>query len=334
MILQPSILALLFSSLLICLMMIWAACFGIVILRRWDISSGSQLQLALERRTYLVSTIVGYFLAFQLVSLFLFIRTADGLSQLFVGAMCAVGTLTVNPYGSATLLLKVVTFVLAGLWLIVNRADSLGYDYPLIRAKYRLLLLAAPLVLAETVTQALYFLGLKPDVITSCCGTLFSNGARGAAAQVLALPLLPIEAGFVICTLLTIAAGARFLLMGEGGYLFAALSGIQFPVSIASIISFISLYIYEMPSHHCPFCLLQKEYGYLGYPLYGLLLAAVVSGVAVGVLQPFRGKESLKDVIPSLQRKLAAASLISLLIFTFLVAWQIFSSNLKHTPLI
>jgi len=35
-----------------------------------------------------------------------------------------------------------------------------------------------------------------------------------------------------------------------------------------AILSFISVYFYELPTHHCPFCILQKEYGYVGYPLY------------------------------------------------------------------
>ncbi|NVN91321.1 MAG: hypothetical protein HXX11_12065 [Desulfuromonadales bacterium] len=47
-----------------------------------------------------------------------------------MGAMCAVGSLTVNGFGYPTLLFKVVTFILSGLWLIINHTDSRGYDYP------------------------------------------------------------------------------------------------------------------------------------------------------------------------------------------------------------
>ena len=329
MILHPSILALLVSSLLISLMTLYAACYGIQILRRWDIASGSELQLALERRTYLISTIVSYFLAFQLVSLFLFIYTADSICHLFVGAMCAVGTLTANSFGYPTLLLKVVTFILAGLWLILNHADNQGYDYPLIRAKNLLLLIMAPVILAETVLQSAYFLVLRPDIITSCCGALFSQSSRGIASEILAAPSLPMKMAFYSCMLMTFAAGARLFLHGKGGYLFAGMSGITFVVSITSIISFISLYFYEMPSHHCPFCILQKEYGYVGYPLYGLMFLSTVTGLGVGLLQPFRNKESICKILPSLQQKLAALSVISLFTFTIIVTWTIFSSSLR-----
>jgi hypothetical protein len=329
MILNPSILALFVSSLLISLMTIYAACYGFLILRRWDIASGSELQLVLERRTYLISTIVSYFLVFQLVSLFLFIQTADSICHLFVGAMCAVGTLTVNGFGYPTLLLKVVTFIMAGLWLTLNHADNQGYDYPLIRAKYLLLLIMTPFILTETVVQGIYFLRLKPDIITSCCGSLFSQSTRGIASEILAMPSIPAKILFYSSMLATFIAGARLLLNGKGGYLFASLSGIAFVISVISVISFISLYFYEMPSHHCPFCILQKEYGFVGYLLYVLILSGTVTGIGVGLLQMFCKKESLVDVIPAIQRKLVVISVISFFLFTVTVTWQILFSSFK-----
>jgi hypothetical protein len=46
----------------------------------------------------------------------------------------------------------------------------------------------------------------------------------------------------------------------------ALASGAAFAVAtIVGILSFISLYVYEHPHHHCPFCLLKPEYGYQGY---------------------------------------------------------------------
>jgi hypothetical protein len=53
---------------------------GVRIIRHWDIDSGSEYQLDLERRTYLISTLMAYAMGFQLLSLFLFIYTADTLS--------------------------------------------------------------------------------------------------------------------------------------------------------------------------------------------------------------------------------------------------------------
>ncbi len=309
MILHPSIMALLVSSLLICLMVLYSTTYGVQILRRWDITSGSEFQLALERKTYLISTVVGYFLGFQLVSLFLFIFTADSICGLFVGAMCAVGTLTVNSFGYPTLILKIVSFLLAGFWLILNHADSLGYDYPLIRTKYLLLLIMTPFILAETLLQGFFFLGLRPDIITSCCGSLFSPATRGIATEIVNAPPIPMLAVFYASSTATLLCGAWYLVRGRAGWLFALLNVIQLVVALTAVISVISLYIYQMPSHHCPFCILQKEYYFVGYPIYIAMLGAAICGFGAGWLNRYRGITSLAEELPGLSRTLTVISL-------------------------
>lgn len=311
MILHPGILSLLVSSLLTALMMLSSAGYGVRILRHWDITSGSESQLSLERETYLISTIVSYFLGFQLLSLFLFIFTADSIRGLFVGAMCAVGTLTVNGFGYPTLILKIVTFLLAGFWLILNHADSLGYDYPLIRSKYLLLLLVmTPFILAETLLQAVYFLRLKPDIITSCCGSLFSPVTRGLATEIVTAPPLPMLALFYASSGVTLLCGAWFIVRGSGGWLFAVLNIVQLAVALIATISVIALYIYQMPSHHCPFCILQKEYDFVGYPLYLSMFVAAICGFGSGWLDRYHTTASLADDLPGLSRTLARVSLL------------------------
>lgn len=327
MILHPGVLALLVSSLLIALMTLYAAAWGGVILLRWDIESGSELQVTLERRTYLVSTIVAYFLGFQLVSLFLFIQTADSICHLFVGAMCAVGTLTANPYGYPTLTLKIATSLMAGPWLILNRADNMGYDYPMIRQKYLLLLAAAPLVLVETLLQWTFFLRLEPDIITSCCGALFSQKSRGIASEIASLPARGTMIAFYGLCAAVLMTGLWYLWRGRGMAAFAFLSAATLPMSLVAMVSFVSLYFYEMPSHHCPFCILQQEYHHAGYPLYILLLASVITGTGAGVLQPFRSRESVASLLPPLQKKLVTVSILSLMLFVLIITWQILSTS-------
>lgn len=329
MLFHPSILALCVSSLLIGLMVAYSACYGIKILRWWDISSGSELQLVLERKTYLISTILSYAFGFYLISLFLYVLTVDRLHVLFTGAMCAAGVLKVNSYGYPTLILKIVIFLVAGLWLIVNYADNQAYDYPLIKKKYLLLLLLTPLVLMEMILQVGYFLRLNPHIITSCCGRLFSPGANTLASGLVALPAMPMQAAFYLSVTLAVYCGLSFFRKGERGYLFSMLIGIAFLVSLASIISFISVYYYELPTHHCPFCILQKEYGYAGYFLYFALLGATITGMAVGLLMPFRGIESLAETIPAIQKQLAVVATVLFLVFTTLVTHRIIVSNLS-----
>jgi hypothetical protein len=328
MIFHPSILALYVASILISFMVLYSAAYGVQILRKWDIQSGSEGQLILERKTYLISTLLTYVFGFELLSLFLYIFTVDRLHTFFVGAMCAAGTLYVNGFGYPTLILKVINFLLAGLWLILNYADNRGYDYPLIKTKYRLLLNLAPLILVETFLQINYFLRLNPNIITSCCGSLFSVGEQSLASEIVALPSIPMKIVFYLAMALTIASGFYFYRKGKGAYLFSSSSAITLLISLASILSFISVYFYELPTHHCPFCILQGEYGYIGYPLYITLLGGTISGMGVGMLMPFRNTKSLSNVLPSIQRRLAIASVVLFILFTAIVTYEIVFSGL------
>jgi hypothetical protein len=327
MILHPAVLTLLLVSLLVTGMVLSGALFGYRILRRWDLRSGSEEQLALERRTYLLSTLVSQVLVFQVGSLFLFIYTADGLHGLFVGAMCAAGTLNVNAWGYPAFLAKILTCVLAGLWLILNHADNRAPDYPLIRKKYALLLLLAPLFAAEAVLQGAFFLGLKGDVITSCCGSLFSSEGPGISSELASIPVPAAMAAFAAVLLATLAAGLFFRLRGKGGLLFSLSAGLAFPVSCAALISFISLYFYELPTHHCPFCVLQAEYSHVGYLLYSALLGGVTGGLGVGMLMPFRGIPSLALAVPAIQRRLADVCLASYAAFAALSLYGIAATD-------
>jgi hypothetical protein len=329
MIFHPAILALLIGSVLISSMLLYSAYYGTHILRSWDIRSGSEGQLNLERRTYLISTLMSYAFGFQLLSLFLFIYTADRLSPLFVGAMCAAGSLNANEWGYPTIGLKIFNFLLPGLWLVVNYTDNRAYDYPLIKTKYALLILITPLVLAETILQGSYFLSLQPNIITSCCGTLFTADAEGVTSGIIALPYGPVEALFYSSMALSFSTGIFFYFKGKGSLLFSLASIVTFAASTAALISFISLYIYELPTHHCPFCILQKEYSYVGYSLYVAFLGGAVSGMGVGVLTPFRRVGSLKDVLPVVQKKLAAASLIFYGTGLVIVLYWVIFSNLS-----
>lgn len=317
MIMQPAVIALFVGSILVSCMVLYAACYGVSILRNWDLQNGSELQLGLERKTYLISTIMSYAFVFQLLSLFLFIFTADKLSNLFVGAMCAAGTLNVNGFGYPVMLFKILNFLLGGVWLIVNYADNRAVDYPLIKIKYLFLFIITPFIFAEMVTQGAYFLNLKANIITSCCGSLFSPESAGIGASLTALPGIPMKILFYAVMTITLMSGFYFFLKGKApaGLLFSIMTLVTFAVSIAALISFISLYFYELPTHHCPFCILQKEYHYIGYLIYGTLLGGAVAGTGVGTLMPFRHKKSLYEIVPRIQKRLTLVTLMLYLFF-------------------
>lgn len=329
MILNPAVIALVGGSAVAGALTGAAAGLGAVVLRRWDLSSGSELQLALERRTYLVSTLLGFALAFQVLSLFLFVYTADAIAPQLTGAMCAAGALQAGAYGYPVLVLKLLNAVLAGLWLTLNHADQQGYDYPLIRVKYRMLLGLAPLVVLEALLQAAYFAELKPAVITSCCGSLFAEGGKGFGGSLADLPLLATSVALAVVLAGAVAASLWLWRTGRGAAVAGVLAAVALPVALAAVVAVVSPYVYELPTHHCPFCILQKEYHWLGYPLYATLLLGAVAGMGAGVLQPFRRIASLSAAVPVMQRRLGGVAWVLLLAFAALAAWKVAASGLR-----
>jgi hypothetical protein len=330
MIFQPAIIALLLAASLSLLMLLVAAPFAVQVIRHWDIASGSERQLKLERLTYLFSTLVTFVCGIQLLAALLFVFNADKMSVMFVGAMCAVGALNVNAFGFPALYLQLGLFFLAALWLSINHADSRARDYPLVKLKYRLLLAYTPLVAISLALQLQYFLGLKADVITSCCGSLFSADAPTLASEVSALAPKPALLTFY-GTLLTAIALAIWHWRSRhnaSGYATGLGSLAAFVASIGGILAFVSLYIYEHPNHHCPFCILKPDYDYQGYWLYVPLFAATAAGLSAGALRLFAGRPSLARVVPELTGKLAGFAALGYAAFTLIASFMIWQSNL------
>lgn len=328
MLLSPAILALIGVSAVVTALLLLAAVFAVRVLRHWDITSGSELQLRLERSTYLISTLVTFAIAAEVVALLLFVYNAESMHTQFVGAMCATGVLNVNAWGWPTLLLKIAVFFTGSVWLLLNRLDNQGYDYPLIRLKYALLLVLLPLVMVSGLVQLQYFLNLNPDVITSCCGALFSPEGQGVAAEVAAVAPRDALLALYGSGALVLTSGALFLWRRRAATLFAAGAAIAFPVALVAIVSCVALYVYEHPHHHCPFCILKSGHDYIGYWLYLPLFGATALALGVGALAPWRHLPSLSAAVADDTRRYAALALGGYLLFYAVATFAIVRSNL------
>ncbi|MCD6186916.1 MAG: hypothetical protein J7K09_02025 [Desulfuromusa sp.] len=331
MILHPGILALLSGSVITLLVMLAASWLGIKIFFHWDINSSSEKQLLLERKTWLVSTLLNYALGFQIFSAILFIFTADDIHRLFVGAMCATGALNANLVGWLVLLTKGILLFAATFWVVLNRLDQRTEDCPLVRPKYLALVLMTPLVALDLYLQWRYFSGLQPEVITSCCGSLFSAEGESVASDLVGMPVnqamllfFSIVGGYLAilfsCTVFK-AAVLRHLLF--------ITSVLMFFISIGAVISFLSLYIYQMPSHHCPFDMLQANYNYIGYPLYAGLFVATLYGMLPGICQPLRKYESLRQEIDVIEKRWLWSAMAGMLVFLTISCWQMLFGSFK-----
>ncbi len=331
MIINPAIIALLGGAMLTVGFAVYACMLGLRIVRFWDLTSGSPQQIELERRTYLISTIMTCLLSFEIFSLFLFIYTADHIHPMFVGAMCAAGSLNVNGFGYPTLIAKVAMVLCCGVWLMVNQADNRAEDYPLIRFKYKFLFWITALLAVGALFQIGYFKGLKAQVITSCCGTLFSTEASNIAGNIAALPVGITRIVFFLSAALHMRAAVHLLATGRGGRILGWFSALFFLAALVAVISFISVYYYELPTHHCPFDILQGHYHFVGYPLYASMFACAATGIAVGVMDRFSTIPSLAAFMPALLRRYTWISLVSGLIFLALAAYPMVFSDFKLT---
>lgn len=330
MLFQPAIIALLLSGAVSLLVLVAAAPFALQVIRRWDLHSGSELQLVLERRTYLFSTLTAFILATQIGALLLTVFNADRTAVMFVGAMCAVGTLNANAWGFPMLTAQIAVFFLAAAWLTLNHIDNQAPDYPLVRVKYALLLLLLPALAAAFGLQLKYFLNLRADVITSCCGSLFSGQGPALASEASAMEAKPAILLFYGTLGAAIFANALHagLRRRLSGILAALTSAAAFVAAIVGIVSFVSLHVYEHPHHHCPFCLLKPEYGYQGYLLYVPLFVSTAAGLGAGILQPFARIGSLRVLVPQASGRLAGAAALGLALFAAVATTMVLKSNL------
>ena len=331
MILHPGTLALIVGSAVVLALLVVASVISLAVLRRWDAASSSEGQLALERKTHLVSTIAAAALLFEVVSTFLYLYTLDDIHRLFVGAMCAIGSLNANPIGWYVLVVKVAILLAAPLWIVVNRLDQRAGDFPVVRAKSAWLLALTPLVAVDLVLQVWYFAGLNPEVITSCCGALFTPSGTGVSSEIAALPLFPTMASFY---------GGAGLLLGVIGLCAwrpstaarLALAGVSLAflvLSIASIISFLSPYVYDLPTHHCPFDMLQSGSHFVGYPIYLALYLSVLFGLLPGVTVTLRRHPSLTGLVAASERRWLRVAAVATLALAVITTWQVVVSDLS-----
>ncbi len=326
MIFHPPILALIGASLLSAVVLAGAALFAVRLLRHWDPASGAERQIGLERTTTLVSTVVAFVLVLEAASLVLFAFNADRMAPLFVGAMCAVGSLQASPWGFPALWAKIAVFFAAFVWLAVDRLDGRTRDYALTRTKYVGLLALAPLVFAEGGIELAYFLDLKADTITSCCGKLFGEsrpnfgGDLASLDPKLALGLLAAGVAAAVVAGLP-AAGSRIAAVALG-----VLSLAVFGLALAAIVAAIGPYVYEMPHHHCPFCILKREYGHVGFALYLPLFLATGAGLSAGTLALVAGNRA--EMVAA-RRGLSRIAIAGHLVFALAAATLVATSGLK-----
>lgn len=247
--------------------------------RSFDFKASTPVQYALERRAYLSTSLIVLLFTLKLVGVLFFVSLLDGLAPLFPGAMCAVGVISAAPYGNTALLLKLFTSFVLGYWLLLHQADQKTPNHLHTKSKHTFLLGIYGLLLTEWIFQYLYLMGLDVDQLVSCCGTVFNAASSGIGGQLVRVP------HGIVLPLFWVFYGASIFSNWKKSDAFAFVSSLgSLIVGTITLISYVSPYIYELPTHQCPFCILQKEYFFIGYVFYLALFSGAFFGTAPFVL--------------------------------------------------
>lgn len=321
--------ALMICSVGILFLGLMAAWCGIKVVCFWDSGADTARQIRLETEVWLTSALMKYALFFQVVSLVMLVLAADAFSGTLVGAMCATGAFLANDYGIVTLLVKIVLVFFCGYWLLLNHLDNQSESYPLVKSKYIFLFFLLPLMVVDAVFQFLYLIKLEPDVLTSCCGVLFKSSSGDGYNLLDPYSPVVLLGSLYLTTVILATSGLQLFYTAQKGknysnaILMLNTTGwiVFFPTALWTVIVFFSSYIYAMPSHRCPFDILQANYSYIGFPIYLSLFSATFLGATSGLIEPLKKLAGLAVPVSRYRAMAIPASILFLIIFILITAY-------------
>ena len=259
----------LFSEVVIYILASIAFLTAIVILKKWDFNKFTKEQFNLEKKQYLVSTVIFFILIIKIFTTIYFVYTIDSLAILVPGAMCAAGVISANSYGLNLLFLKLVILFFLIFWSSLNSYDLKAKNYPFLKLKMAVFIVVFSLLTAELVLDFLYFLNIDLNLPVSCCSTLFGQ-LEGQNPLPFGLNIPKLITLFYILYVIVILS----LILNQK--VISAISAVLFVVvAYYSVVYFFGTYVYELPTHKCPFCMMQREYYYIGYIIWGSLFLGV-----------------------------------------------------------
>ena len=295
MILIPEVLTILILNLIFTIFAAITFFLSVRIFLKWDINSNSTLQYTLEKQSYLTATIIKYIFIIKVPLFLFFIFTLDKISNILTGAMCGAGVVDATDYGNYLFVLKIINLYVFAYWLALHNEDMKHENQPYTKAKFGFFIVAFFLFLSEMVLEGVMFGSIDLDEIVSCCGTIYSSSTGSYISQIFAMnPSLLLALFYGTFALILI------FYISKRSYAFAISNIFFILISIITLITFFGTYIYELPSHHCPFCFLQSDYYYVGYLLYILLFSGTFYGITTGFINTAdenRRKNYIKSIL-------------------------------------
>ncbi len=271
--LSTEVLVYLLSETILGMVLLVAFAYALRIFFKWDFQAFTPEQFKLEQGAYLINTIAIFVFVMKFGLILYFAYTLDTLANLIPGAMCGAGVIRANGYGSPLLVLKLVILFLLILWFYLNHYDLESRTYAWFRQKSLLFMLIVLLVGGEWWLDFAYFANIDTHQAVSCCSTLFGQleGANPLPFGLNTTTLLILFYLLFSVTLLSLWSKARYL------YILSNLLFIY--IAYYAVVYFFGTYIYQLPTHKCPFCMLQVEYHYVGYFIWFSLFIGSFLGI-------------------------------------------------------
>lgn len=283
--LSNEIIIYLFTQIVLFVLLFIAFYFSVFIIKKWNYEKTTSSQYKLEKTSYLVILIIFFTLVVKIFLLPYFTYSIDNLSHIIPGAMCAAGVIKANDYGEILLALKLIILFCIGIWLIINSLDLKEKTYPYTKKKFAFYIFIFSLIVIETTLDILYLSNISTKEPVMCCSVIFGSNAVGEKIPFnLTIPTL--VGLFYLTFLLTIFSNIQ-----KQKFINFIINIFFLYISYYAVTYFFSTYIYQLPTHQCPFCMLQKEYYFIGYFIWTTMFLGTFFGVASFVVPIFTKKD-------------------------------------------
>jgi len=247
------------------------------ILKYWDFNKTSDYQYTLEKKSYLISLIIYFSIIVKIIIYPYFIFTLDTLSTIIPGAMCAAGVISANEYGEILFVLKSSIVLFGFIWLAINKLDIRSKRFLYIKKRLYFYIVIFLLFIIEFFLDISFFLNLTTRDLVSCCSVIFSQDSGTLPFGISTTVLLSLF--YISFTILFISNIKKYK------YLSFIFSFIFLYLSYYSVIYFFAPYIYQLPTHHCPFCMMQSDYYFIGYFIFFSLFLGIFFSVVNGAMK-------------------------------------------------